>query len=274
MYDYGVVSNGNLSPLYTDYVHESRAYSGVDFLHNIAHSPHTRFNCCNSNCYACNLRYFNDVSNVLTTVCKIMSAVNYLKCDVFFYYCNDVLRHFGLVSQYSSLILLNYTCFCKNLFVGTGFDCLQQLDNTCCNDTEWVKNNYFNALTGCCCYIFDYSCIDLACESGFDCLQQLNHTCCNNNITFPSNLADIFINTTYDCTLSSCCCFNSWKLLRNGCIASDFTLNNILLLNNVLSACILETQFLRMLLCAVVTDDLCVVRFGRQLCFDDFYFFL
>jgi hypothetical protein len=43
-------------------------------------------------------------------------------------------------------------------------------------------------------------------------------------------------------------------------------------LNNVLSACILGAQFLRMLLCSVDTDDLGVVRFIKQLCFDDFYF--
>jgi hypothetical protein len=100
-----------LMAICTDYVHESRAYSGVVCLHNIAHSPHTRFNCCNTNCYACNLRYFIGVSNILTTVCKIMSAVIYLKCDVNFDFCNDVLRHFGLVPQCSGLFLLNYTCF-------------------------------------------------------------------------------------------------------------------------------------------------------------------
>jgi hypothetical protein len=57
-----------------------------------------------AHCYACNVRYFSGFSNVLTTVCKIMTAVNYLNCDVIFDYCNDILRHFGLDSQCSSLI--------------------------------------------------------------------------------------------------------------------------------------------------------------------------
>jgi hypothetical protein len=42
MYDHGVVSDGNLSPLYTDYVYGSRACSGVGILPYIAHLPHTR----------------------------------------------------------------------------------------------------------------------------------------------------------------------------------------------------------------------------------------
>jgi hypothetical protein len=151
---------------------------GVDLLHNIAHPPHTRFKCCNFHCYTCNVRHLSGISNVLKTTCLLISVynsfgkLNKFACyDVNFGGCYDVLRHFGLVSQYSSLIQLNYTCCCKCIPSGTGFDCLQQLDNTCCNDNKWTKNNYFNALTGCCCCnnnIFCDSCSDLACKSDLD----------------------------------------------------------------------------------------------------------
>jgi hypothetical protein len=93
-------------------------------------------------------------------------------------------------------------------------------------------------------------CSDLACSTGFDCLQQLNRTCCSNIIKFPGKFA-----------LASCCYFNSWESLRHEFITPDLTLNDILLINNVLSVCVLETQFIYMLLFSINTDDLFLMTF-------------
>jgi hypothetical protein len=102
MYGHGVVSDGNLSPLYTDYVSGSRACSGMGLLYNIAHPPHTRFDSCNFQCYNCNVPHLGDFSNALKTVCILMSVHNsfskfnkFLGYDVSLGDCYDVLRHFS-----------------------------------------------------------------------------------------------------------------------------------------------------------------------------------